>query len=138
MSENPEKAPPARRGVGLIVKMGIGVAGRLLLALATVALTLFVARSNLGALTRAQRAALDEIVEQNRRALREIQKTNREAVARAKGAAEQIVKLNLRQSASSAAQVAETILRVERVHLQRGGVHQEARADELIVLLVVA
>jgi methyl-accepting chemotaxis protein len=115
MSENAEKAPPpSRRGVGLIVKMGIGVAGLLLLALATVALTLFVARSNLGALTRAQRAALDEIVEQNRRALREIQKTNREAVARAKGAAEQIVKLNLRQSASSAAQVAETILRAGR------------------------
>jgi methyl-accepting chemotaxis protein len=96
------------------VKLGLGVALLVLLALGTVALTLFVARRNLGELAREQERALGEIVLQNRHALAAIQKTNRAALARATTAAKQIVKLNLRRSAVSAAQVVETILRAGR------------------------
>lgn len=105
---------PVRRGPGLIVKLGLGVALLVLLALGTVALTLFVARRNLGELAREQERALGEIVLQNRHALAAIQKTNRAALARATTGARQIVKLNLRRSAISAAQVVETILRAGR------------------------
>ena len=35
-------------------------------------------------------------------------------------------------------QLGDAVLGVERVHLQRGDVDQEARADELVVLVVVA
>src|SRR5262245_28132618 len=35
-------------------------------------------------------------------------------------------------------ELGEAVLGVERVHLERGGVHEEARADELVVLLVFA
>ncbi len=114
MTSTEKPRPPARRGVGLIVKMGLGVAVLVLLALGTVGLTLWVARSNLGALAREQETALAAIVEKNRSALRETRETNRAAATRAKQAAEQILKLNLRASAVAAAQLCETLLRAAR------------------------
>ena len=39
---------------------------------------------------------------------------------------------------SCLAQVAEAVCGVDRIHLQRGGIHEEARADEFVVHVVVA
>ncbi len=36
------------------------------------------------------------------------------------------------------AQIAHAVGGIERIHLQRGRIHQEARADELVVHVVVA
>lgn len=35
-------------------------------------------------------------------------------------------------------EVADAVIRIEWMHLQRGGVHQEARPDEFIFLVMVA
>jgi methyl-accepting chemotaxis protein len=127
---------PRRQGIGLMLKMGMGVAALALLALGTIGLTLLVARSNLGNLARDHKTALAQIVEQNQRVMQDIQKTNHSAMQRAKQAAEQIVRINLRRSALAAAEVGEAIIRatpagqarparipgfVEFIHRQRIG-----------------
>ncbi len=106
-----ERKQPSREGVGLMVKMGLGVSALALLAVGTIAVTLLVGRANLGTLARDHNAALAKIVEENRDAQQKIKATNRDAMARAKLAADQIVRINLRRSSLSAAQVAEAIVR---------------------------
>lgn len=108
---SPDSKRPSRQGVSLMWKLGLGVTALALLAVGAILLSMAVAQANLGHLARGHQTALDQIVEMNHRALREAQQTNRAAMVRARQAADQIVRLNLRGSALSAAQVAEAIVR---------------------------
>jgi methyl-accepting chemotaxis protein len=115
--------PKPEKGVGLMLKMGLGVGALALLAVGTIVLTLVVARHNLGNLARDHGRALDQIVEKNQKVLDALQEKNRDAMARAKQAADQIVRINLRRGVVSAAQAAETIIR----SAARGGVRSPVR-----------
>jgi methyl-accepting chemotaxis protein len=94
--------------------MGLGIVSLSMIVIGALLLTWSVARQNLSQLASDHRRILAAVVEHNGRAAEAIRRSNRSAVRRTRDVSQQLVRENLRKSATDAARVAEAFLGGDR------------------------